>query len=200
MGKSGGAFESSYSGHYLDLARSCHQAAWPCDRCQVRRQLLFCVEHSPLHRSYRDGVGSSDLMIFPLFDEAEFHGLSLVRIQERHPIEELERQCPGGIMAGGDQTLSDVGHVHSFHFPRLLTVVPAESVTRNLEQPGAKQLSVANLRSLTVNGEHHFLRQVLGQGQCATARPEECHDLWRKDLKQVTERVFARNLQKFLRH
>src|SRR6266852_6911508 len=46
-------------------------------RCQVRRQLLLCVQHPPLHRPDRDGLGGGNLVVFPLLDEAQFHDFAL---------------------------------------------------------------------------------------------------------------------------
>jgi hypothetical protein len=115
-------------------------------------------------------------------------------------MQELRRWCRGVFVAGSDQAIGDVCQVNSFHFPRLLAKVPAESITGNLEQPCAKQCSIANLSSFEVDGKQHFLSQVFGQGQFATACPEKGDELRSKSVEQVSERIFVGSFQKLLRH
>src|SRR5258706_556759 len=71
------------------------------------------------------------------------------------------------------------------------SIMPAENVTGNSEKPRAKQGSISNLRSFAVDDQHHFLRQVFGPCQFATARAEERHQLRREDVEQLREGVFA---------
>jgi hypothetical protein len=113
---------------------------------------------------------------------------------------ELKRWCCGLHVAGRDQAIGDACQVNSFYFPRLLAIVPAESITGNLEEPCAKQCSIANLSSFAVDGKQHFLSQVFGQGQFATACPEKGDELRSKSVEQVSERVFVGSFQKLLRH
>src|SRR6266403_3628174 len=106
----------------------------------------------------------------------------------------------GGLGADGYQAIRDLCQIQSFHFPRLLAIVAAESVTGNLEPPGTKECAISNLRSFAVNDQHYFLRQVFGQRQLTTARPEEGDELRCKCIKQVGKRIVVRDLQKHLSH
>src|SRR5258706_15570601 len=101
-------------------------------------------------------------MVFPLLDEAESHNLALTRVQEFHPIQELERRPAGGLVTDGDEAIRDARHIHGVYFPRLLSIVTAEGVASNFEQPRAKQPAISNLRSFSVNRQHHFLTPGFG--------------------------------------
>jgi hypothetical protein len=77
----------------------------------------------------------------------------------------------GASIAGAsEQAVSDIFKVHRFHVPRLLGIVPAESVTGDLEHPSTKQCAISILRCLAVNDKHYFLRQVFSRGKFAIAR------------------------------
>src|ERR1700686_2601315 len=113
---------------------------------------------------------------------------------------ELERRRRRRLVAGGNWAISDVREVDSVHFPRLPTIVAAESVAGDLEKPCTKQCAVANLRSLAVSRKHYFLCQVLRQGEVTTARTEEGNELRCKGSEQFSERILVRRLQKLLCH
>ena len=51
--------------------------------------------------------------------------------------------------------------------------------------------TLSNLLRLAVNGKHYLLCQVFGEGQFATARPEERYKLRCKGIQQVSERPFV---------
>jgi hypothetical protein len=81
------------------------------------------------------------------------------------------------------------------HFARLLSVVTAEAVSCNLEQPGSKQGAVAKSICFAINDEHDFLGKFFAHGRLAATRAEERDQLWSVDPEEVGERMFASRLQ-----
>src|SRR3954462_6007732 len=101
-------------------------------------KLFLRAEDSPLYGADWGASSGSDLVVFPLLDEAQGHDVALARIQKGHPIPELEGRRASGLMAGGRQTIVHVREVHRFHLPRHLAVMPAQRVVGDPKQPGAK--------------------------------------------------------------
>jgi len=66
---------------YSSLASRClATGAYPPS--QVRREFLLRVEHAPLHRADRNGLGCRDFVIFPFLNESQGQRFLLPRVQE----------------------------------------------------------------------------------------------------------------------
>src|ERR1700722_17515450 len=63
---------------------------------QMWRQLLFRVEHAPLDRTDRNGLGCRDFVVFPFLDKAQRQRFLLPRVEERHPMLKFKRRRGGG--------------------------------------------------------------------------------------------------------
>jgi hypothetical protein len=70
-----------------------------------------------------DGLGGSDLVILPLFDESQSQGFSLAGVQESHPVVEFEGRRSRALIAGGDQPVFRVAEFNVGGDDLLLTAI-----------------------------------------------------------------------------
>src|SRR5580658_10588 len=100
---------------------------------QIRRQFFLGVEYSPLNGPDRDLSCGGDLVIFPLFDETQFHDFAFTGIQESHPVQEFECRNAGSLGADCGESIRGVLKVYSLHFAGLSPIMPTESISGDLE-------------------------------------------------------------------
>src|SRR5208337_4307141 len=123
----------------------------------------------------------SDLVEFPLLDESKPHYVSLARIEKFHPVHEFEcRRSRAGLRCR--HTLDRFFAIHYVNLTRAFPIVPEQGIPGYPEKPGAEGGAFANLSCLEIDGQHHFLGEILRQSRFATARLVESKQLGSEEV------------------
>lgn len=161
-------------------------------------KLFLRIEDPPLDCADWRCTGSGDFVILPLLDKAQCHYVALSRIQKRHPVPELKARSVGRMVVASFQAIPHFRQINRFHLPRQFAIVSSKCVLGDSKQPDAEQSAVADLARFSINGKHHFLRQVFRYPKFATPHQEESDELWGEHFKERRERTIARIVQKLI--
>src|SRR5262249_8593750 len=74
--------------------------------------------------------------------------------------------------------------------------ISARGVAGHFEEPGTKQLVIPYLCSLSINREHHFLGQILGDAGLVPSFLEEGNQGRRENTERVAKGIFVGLIQK----